>query len=198
MPSTVRLTQRSGIDAGRLPLPTRLLLARSIPPRLVLAQERLHTLTRERVGLLIFGVTRVAFEPMPGHLVLGAGLVEALPELDVLDGLFVRGLPAAQLPALHPSADPVPHVFRIGKKIDAGRPLQRFKRSNRGHQLHAVVGSQRLAAEDLFAMLAGHQNRAPSARARVAGTGAVGVDHHDRFCPRDHPNPYSLAETMVR
>jgi hypothetical protein len=83
-------------------------------------------------------------------------------------------------------------------QIDARWSLQRLQSRDRRHQLHAIVGRERLTAAYLFAMDAGYQNGAPAARARVARAGAIGMDYHGRFCPLAHPNPYSLAETMVR
>jgi hypothetical protein len=60
--------------------------------------------------------------------------------------------------------------------VDETRPLERFQRRDRGHQLHAVVGGVRLAALELLLMIAEGENRAPAAGPRIAGAGAVGVD----------------------
>ena len=67
-------------------------------------------------------------------------------------------------------------------------------------QLHAVVGGGSLAALDLLAMRAGDQDRAPAARPRVTGAGAVGVDDHGGLVRHQAgpSRPYSLAERMLR
>src|SRR5579872_2808001 len=53
---------------------------------------------RERVGALVLGMAGVALDPAPMHLVSVQRLVEALPQVDVLDRLLVGGAPAVLLP----------------------------------------------------------------------------------------------------
>ena len=47
-----------------------------------------------------------------------------------------------------------------------------------GGELHAVVGSVWLSPAHLFPMLPIQQDRAPPARPRISGTGAIGIDRH--------------------
>ena len=77
-------------------------------------------------------------------------LVEAPPEVVVLDRLLVGGAPAVALPVGEPAGDAVAHILRVGVQLDAARALQRLQRRDRGHQLHAVVGGGRLAAAQLL------------------------------------------------
>ena len=72
--------------------------------------------------------------------------------------------------------DAVAQILAVGVQIDPARPLQRFERGDRRHQLHAVVGGVRLAAFELLLVIAEGQDRAPAARAGIARAGAVGVD----------------------
>src|SRR5947209_8203297 len=118
----------------------------------------------------------MAFHPAPSDLMLARRLVEPAPEVLVLDRLPVRRLPAVALPSLQPKRDALAQVLRIGVQIDAARTLQRFERRNRGEQLHAVVGGQRLAARQFFQLIAEFENGAPAARAGIARAGAVGPD----------------------
>ena len=57
------------------------------------------------------------------------------------------------------------------------------------HQLHAVVGGQRLAAAKLLLVAAGAQDRAPAAGAGIARAGAVGPDRD----ARRHAQPAVVA-----
>ena len=105
-----------------------------------------------------------------------ARLVEALPQLGVLHRLLVGGPPAVPLPAVDPGGDAVLHVLAVGVQLDAARPLQRFERRDRRHQLHAVVGGRRLRRRRSPCGVAVAQDRAPAAGAGIARAGAVGVD----------------------
>ena len=90
--------------------------------------------------------------------------------------------------------DAEPDVLRVGVEVDRAGPRQRLERLDRGGELHAVVGGQRLAAGEL---LLGPLNRssAPAARPRIPGAGAVGVDRH----PLAHrTSPYSAATPTRR
>ena len=102
--------------------------------------------------------------------------VEPLPQIDVLDRLLVGGAPAVLLPAVDPAGDAAAHIFAVGVEIDRARALQGFQRRDRRHQFHAVVGGVRLAAVQFLFVVAERQDRAPAARPRIAGAGAVGVD----------------------
>src|SRR5207244_3143712 len=56
---------------------------------------------REVVGVFVLRVARVAFDPVPDHLVRRRRLHQLLPQLRVLERAALA-LPAACLPALHP------------------------------------------------------------------------------------------------
>ena len=64
------------------------------------------------------GVVGVALHPVPRDLVLRGERVELAPQVGVLDGLPVRGLPAVALPAVDPRLDAVLHVLRVGVELD--------------------------------------------------------------------------------
>jgi len=109
--------------------------------------------------------------------VAAAGLVQAPPQVFILDWLLVSGLPAPGLPAANPFSHALHDVFAVGVQIDAAGPFQRLQRHDGRHQFHAVVGGQSLAAPEFLLMAAaGLQDGAPAAGARVALAGAVGVD----------------------
>src|SRR5262245_33125074 len=142
----------------------------------------------------------VPAQPVPLDLVGHARRIEPLPQVGIRHRRLGRRLPAPLLPGDDPLADALLDVFGVGVEIDAGGMLQGFERGDGGHQLHAVVGRQRLAAADLLAVLAGGQDRAPSAGPGISRAGAVGIDDHRR--PFRHAagssRPYSLAERMLR
>ena len=102
--------------------------------------------------------------------------VEALPQLGVLHRLFVGGLPAVLLPAVNPFADAVLHVDGVDVHLDRAGPLQAFQCHDGRHQLHAVVGGQRLAARQFLARAVVIEDDAPAARTRISRTGAIGMD----------------------
>ena len=60
---------------------------------------------------------RMALDPVPFDVVTVRERVELLPQILVLHGLLVRGLPAARLPARQPLGDALAHVLRI--RVDA-------------------------------------------------------------------------------
>src|SRR6185369_6403885 len=68
---------------------------------------------RERVGALVFRMPRVAFHPMPFHVMTLRHRVQPAPQVFVLDGLLVRGLPAAALPGMNPFRDALLHILRV-------------------------------------------------------------------------------------
>ena len=53
-----------------------------------------NAFTRQLIGPLVHGMTGMAFDPVPVHLVMAERLIEPLPQVDVLDRLLVRGTPA--------------------------------------------------------------------------------------------------------
>ena len=123
---------------------------------------------------------------------------EPLPEVDVLHRLLVGGAPAVALPARDPGMMPSAQILAVGVEIDAARPLERFERGDRGHQLHAVVGGLRLAAFEFLLAIAEGQDRAPAARARIARAGAVGVDDDVRLAHADHGSMPVVARALDR
>ena len=110
--------------------------------------------------------------------------IKALPKVDILDRLFVRGAQAIALPIADPGHDAVAQILTVGVQIDPAWFLERFKRRNRGHQLHAVVGRIRLAAFKLLLVVAKSQDSAPAAGSGISGTGTVGVNDDMRQWPR--------------
>ena len=106
--------------------------------------------TGQLVAALVLGVAGMALDPDPRDLVWLGGRDQALPEVDVLDGLLARGLP----PAAKPPADPVlregvDHVLRVRRHCDRARPAQSLERGDGTHELHAVVGGAPVAGAEL-------------------------------------------------
>src|SRR5258706_9814316 len=71
------------------------------------------SLVRQPVGSFVLHVAGVAFHPMPLDLMQRRELVQASPQVDVLDRLPVSGAPAAALPGSHPLGDALLHVLRV-------------------------------------------------------------------------------------
>ena len=142
-----------------LPLPLRLPLPR---------QERRHALAGEFVGALVHCVAGVAVDPAPVDRVARRAGVEPAPQVFVLDRLLVGGAPAVALPAVNPLRHAAAQILRVGVQLDRARAGQRLQRHDRRHDLHAVVGRQRLAAAQRLLALAPGEDRAPAAGAGVA------------------------------
>src|SRR6202171_2428360 len=147
----------------------------SIFPRLLQSRHR-EAIPRQLIGALVGVVAGVALDPMPAHLMLVQRCVEALPQVDVLDRLFVRGAPAVLLPAIDPAGDALTHILAVGVEIDRAGLFEGFQRRDRRHQLHAVVGGVRLAALQFLFDVAEFQDRTPAAGAGIARTSAIGVN----------------------
>jgi len=128
----------------------------------------------ERIDPIVFGVSAVALYPMPFYPVRRARVDQLLPKLSILDRLLVRRAPAVALPVVNPSRDSVTDVDAIGVQLHPTRPLQRLEALDRGHQLHAIIGGQRLAARELALLRTHAQQHAPAARSGVAAARAVG------------------------
>src|SRR5258706_9692879 len=109
-----------------------------------------NPLVGQPVRPLVLRVTGVALHPVPLYLVARRQLVEALPQVDILDGFLVRGAPAASFPVRDPLRDALHHVERIGVELHAGRAFQRLERADRGGQLHPVIGGVRFPSVELF------------------------------------------------
>src|ERR1700759_734189 len=118
----------------------------------------------------------MAPHPDPIDLVWRPRGVEALPQLDILHRLLVRGAPSVLLPAVDPLGDAVAHVDAVGEETHAARPLQRLQPLDGRHQLHAVVGGGRIAAGEFALPTADAQDRAPAARSGISAAGAIGED----------------------
>ena len=109
---------------------------------------------RARVGALVEIMAGMAAHPVPAHLMLVDRGIETLPQIVVLHRLAVGGFPAVALPLVDPAHDAVAQVLAVGVNVDHARPLERFQRRDRRHQLHAVVGRERLAALELLLVIA--------------------------------------------
>lgn len=55
-------------------------------------------------------------------------------------------------------------------------PFQGFKRGDRGHKLHTVIGGVRLPAFEFTDMRAINEDGAPAARPRIARASAIRID----------------------
>ena len=131
---------------------------------------------RERVGPFVFGVTGMAAHPFPSDLVALCGGVEPLPQIDILDRLFVGGPPAALFPGVDPLGDAVAQILAVAEEPHPARALQGLQPRNGRHHLHAVVGGERLEPAQLLFDLTIAQDRGPAARTGIAAAGAVGKD----------------------
>src|SRR5262249_31338100 len=98
------------------------------------------------VDSIVLGVAAVTLNPVPFDAVPLRRLDQLLPQLGILDWLPVRSAPAVLPQFVDPARDSVAYVSAVSVKLHPARPFQRLKTANRGEQLHAVVGGQRLAA----------------------------------------------------
>ena len=121
-------------------------------------------------------VARMSLDPVPFEIVPLRERVELLPQILVLHGLLVRGLPAARLPLRQPLEHALAHVLRIRVDASTHRPLERLERADHRGELHAVVSGGGFGAGNLALVLTEQQQRRPAARPRIAATGAVRVD----------------------
>ncbi|KAG0772329.1 hypothetical protein G6F22_015828 [Rhizopus arrhizus] len=117
-------------------------------------------------------------DPAPGHLVALDLLVQGLPQLDVLDGLFVGRHPASALPVRQPLGHALHHVLRVRVDGDDAGALERAQAFNDRQQLHAVVGGLEFAAVHGFFVAARAHQHAPAPRTRIALAGAIGPHFH--------------------
>src|SRR5258707_2020664 len=140
---------------------------------------------RQSVGPLVLRVPGVPPHPMPFDPVRGRELVQALPQVDVLDRLLVRGPPVTPLPVVHPFRDAFLHILRIGEHARPARLLQGLQRPDHRRQLHAVVGRVGFTAPELFFRLVKAQKNPPTARSGGSPAGAVAVNLDDLFIHGD-------------
>ncbi len=163
-----------GFGSSRPPLTRALSFARNALPSL--SANLGDRLPCQYVGALVHNVTGVTAQPVPADLMRVHRGIEPLPQIDILDRLFVGRTPAITFPSRQIGHHAIAEVLTIGVQIDPARPLERFKRGNGGHQLHAIVGGVCLTAFELFLVVAEGEDRAPAARAGIARTGAVSMN----------------------
>src|SRR6266513_4382851 len=141
---------------------------------------------RERVGVFVLRVPRVALDPAPLDVVRRRGLDQFLPQLLILEHPALA-LPAACFPPRYPLAHPFDEVLRVGHVHDAGvLPLAAdpFQGSNGPGQSHLVVGRLRggfIEVPPRHAVARGRldQRRIPAGarfRAVVTQAALIGVD----------------------
>src|SRR4249920_3372362 len=87
-----------------------------------------HALARQLIGAFVFGVAGVALDPVPAHFMRLQRVIEALPQLGVLDRLLVGGSPAVLLPAMDPAGDALADILAVGGEVDGAGLLQRLQR----------------------------------------------------------------------
>jgi hypothetical protein len=122
----------------------------------------------------------VAFHPMPLDSMRRGRFDQFLPQLRILDWLFVGRAPAVALPIVNPARDSITNVDTVGVKPNPARTFQGLETFDRGHQLHLVVGRERFPTRELALLVAGAEQRRPAARTRIAAAGAVGEDLDER------------------
>src|SRR5207247_9340580 len=101
---------------------------------------------------------------VPAHPVTCQQRIEPLPKIDVPDWLAICGAPAVAFPLVDPCENAVAQVLAVGVNVHETGALECFKRRDRGHELHAVVGRVIFAALHLLLEIAVCADRAPSAR----------------------------------
>src|SRR5258708_20245971 len=133
---------------------------------------------------------------MPAHTTACQQRVEPLPKIDVLDRLAVCGAPAVALPLVDPRENAVAQVLAVGVNVHETGALECFQRRDCGHQIHAVVRGVSLASLQRLLLIAKGEDGPPSARPRIAGASAIGMDDHMRLT---HPSlPYSRTLLTAR
>ena len=120
----------------------------------------------------------MAAHPEPFDIMSGGERIEAAPQILIFHRFSRGGAPAIALPAMHPAGDAVTDIGRIGINSHAAAAFQRFERHDRRCQLHPVIGRRRLATRKGLLRIAGAQQNAPAARARISAAGAVGIGDH--------------------
>ena len=79
---------------------------------------------------------------------------------------------------MDPFCDPVAQVGAVGVDNRLDRPFHGFQCHNRRQHFHSVVRGFRFAAIQFPLGIAITHDRAPTARARVSATGAIGENFH--------------------
>ena len=121
-------------------------------------------------------MTGVTFHPDPFDPVRLGGVEQFLPQVSILDGLFIGGFPAVALPAFDPFGQAVHDITAVGRQRHTTWLGQCIEPRNRCRHFHAVVGRQRLAARQLPFARTHADDGAPAARPRIALARAVGGD----------------------
>src|SRR5574343_1576709 len=107
--------------------PARSRPAQVLPAVYKSATQRLgHALVSQCIGPLVARGTGVALDPVPFDAVSRRGhqTVQLLPEVHVLDRLFVSRAPALGLPAVDPLGDALAHVLAVQVAGHGAGPLE--------------------------------------------------------------------------
>jgi len=124
------------------------------------------------IAAIVIFVRGVALGPDPGGFVQRHEFIQFHPQIEIGYGIPVP--PLAAFPARHPFRDAAAEILRVGDDLDFTWFLKRQQPLNGRHHLHAVVGGQRVVAEEFLLDIAGAQNTRPSSRAWIAQAGSVG------------------------
>ena len=73
-----------------------------------------QTMSRELIDFFIFGMTRMAFDPMKFNLMAFHRVIKSLPEISIFNRLFVSSFPTISLPRMHPLRDTLADILAIG------------------------------------------------------------------------------------
>jgi len=138
----------------------------------------------ENIATFILGMAGVAFEPVPGDVVVGGEFVEGDPQIFVLDRGLSEGAPVLTFPERNALGDAGFDVFGIGVEGDVATFAEGAESFDGAGEFHAVVRRGGFAAANLLALLAVFEDGGPSTRAWITGAGAIGVDG-DEFHARD-------------
>lgn len=135
---------------------------------------------------VIFRMAAMSLDPLPLNTVPGYGLVQALPEINILDRLPGCRFPTPCFPVIYPLGNSVHHVFGIRGQNHFTAPLETLQTHNRSHQLHTVIRRHGFTAIEVFFRAVIAQYHAPTPGAGITSAGAVGVDfglnRHDENC----------------
>lgn len=135
-------------------------------------------LARQLVAAFVLRVAGVALDPFPFYGVALNGLIQPLPQIDILDRLFVGGFPTALLPVMDPTGDALAHILAVSAERHGAGYGQRFQRHDRRHHFHAVIGGQTKSFAEGFFRLLIAQYRAVATGAGVAKAGAIGENFY--------------------
>lgn len=101
------------------------------------------SLVGERVTTFVFGVSGVAFHPMPGNAVRCGGVFEAFPKVAVFHWLVCAVLPTFFAPGGKPAfGHGIDEILGIRMEFDVAGFLEFFESVDSGAQFHPVVGGE--------------------------------------------------------